>query len=118
LSIAWSDERKGSLDVFLATTGVAAAVGSESGLRIVWRAAPNPFRHWVGIEPAGGERSAAEGLTGFDVVDIQGRRVREVSASGLPLGWDGRDDRGNQVAAGTYFLRFPGGDELRVTRLR
>jgi len=117
LSLAWSDERKGILDVFVATAGASTAIGSEGGPRVVWRAAPNPFRNWVGIEPASWEGSAAGPLAGFSVVDVRGRHVREVRASGLPLGWDGRDDRGSHVAAGTYFLRFPGGPSLRVTRL-
>lgn len=118
LSLAWSDDRQGTFDVFASTIGASTAVGSEGGPRVVWRAAPNPFRDWVGIGPASNGSGTASLLAGFAVIDVRGRHVRAVRASGLPLGWDGRDDQGRQVAPGTYFLRLPGDRNLRVTRLR
>lgn len=47
----------------------------------------------------------------IDVFDVSGRRVRQLFDRRLPrgthiVGWDGRDDRSERVAAGTYFARL------------
>lgn len=50
-----------------------------------------------------------------DIVDEDGEVVRTLSTSNLPAGentmlWDGRDDAGNRVGAGTYTVRVTAND--------
>jgi hypothetical protein len=42
------------------------------------------------------------------VLDASGRIVRRLTASGGPVQWDGRDDRGTPAAAGMYWVRYDG----------
>jgi len=56
------------------------------------------------------------------VSDVTGRHVRTLLAGRLPAGshaarWDGRDDRGAEVAAGVYLVSLRRGAEVRTTRL-
>ncbi len=60
------------------------------------------------------------GLTGVKVYNLAGRVVRDLGAEELPPGtyevaWGGKDDWGNAVAAGVYFVRViaPQGAEAR-----
>jgi flagellar hook assembly protein FlgD len=62
----------------------------------------------------------------LDVFDVAGRRLRGLVAERRAAGrhdirWDGRDDRGQALGAGTYFVRLrTPADELsvRVVRVR
>jgi hypothetical protein len=62
----------------------------------------------------------------LDVIDAQGRLVRRIAAREFGAGessvsWDGRDDGGRDVAAGTYYVRLAAAGlvhRTRVTRLR
>jgi hypothetical protein len=87
---------------------------------------PNPF------SPAGdmlGSTSirlrvsehAADRMARLDVVDINGRVVRNLINRALPLGltdanWDGRDTSGDPVGAGVYYLRFETADGTHSAR--
>lgn len=56
------------------------------------------------------------------VYDIAGRRVRTLVAGTLPAGtyqreWDGRDDRGNAVARGIYFVKFQVDDQIMTQKV-
>jgi hypothetical protein len=76
--------------------------------------------------------AAAAGLGGgpgkveIGVYDVRGRLVRSIVRGLFPAGfhaatWDGRDERGLEVAAGIYFLRAQAGGEisqLKVVRVR
>jgi flagellar hook assembly protein FlgD len=84
--------------------------------------APSPFRESTQVAwslPRAGDVSLA-------VYDAGGRRVRSLEAGPHPAGahttvWDGRDDGGNAVAAGVYFvtLTTPEGREARkIARTR
>lgn len=106
------------------------AEGEDSGplTRIVFKGAyPNPvsgpstrFRFAVPV------RARAK----LEIYDLRGRRVQRILQEEIPAGehvltWDGRDDRGRQVASGQYLARLsvkgPGlNDDLtrRVTVLR
>jgi len=67
-----------------------------------------------------------EGRVRADVFDVMGRRVRSLYRGFLPAGaqalaWDGRDERGNESAAGVYFIRIHTGREekaIKVTLVR
>lgn len=79
----------------------AAAAGERLG------AFPNPFREstWVRFDsPRGGD-------VALFVYDLRGRLVRTVrtrSGEGRRVAWDGRDNAGRRVAAGTYYWRLDG----------
>lgn len=89
----------------------------------VGAATPNPTRATTGIDFT----LSAPAPRLLDVFDVAGRRVRSLQTTGeLPAGdhratWDGRDERGAPVAAGTYFLRLRAGENVstqKVTVLR
>lgn len=79
---------------------------------------PNPFNPSTTVlldVPA-----AAQALT-LTVHDLNGRLVRTLSQGRLPAGrhavsWDGRDERGAQVASGLYLLRLEAGSVLQVRK--
>ncbi len=52
------------------------------------------------------------------IYDLTGRRLRhyDLVAAGQPF-WDGRDDKGNLVHAGVYFIRASSGGRSATTRL-
>lgn len=69
--------------------------------------APNPFMERTTIR----FRTSQSGPARLGVHDVAGRRVRELVSGVLPAGgheaaWDGRDERGARVPAGTYFVRL------------
>jgi len=94
----------------------APAVGA---LRESLRVEPNPSRDSVTIRWA----AAGGGGATYRILDPRGRAVRTVSAPSPASGWawDGRDDAGRPVAAGTYFVVARRGTATqvgRITRIR
>jgi flagellar hook assembly protein FlgD len=93
---------------------------TERGVRL--RASPNPFRE----ETTLAMRLDSTARVRLTVVDVAGRRVREIDAGIRGAGehaisWDGRDERGRAVSAGPYFVRLSAGEERateRVVRIR
>jgi len=83
---------------------VAGNLGTPASRRI--EAGPNPFRGSLRITAPGNVR----------IVSADGRVIRR----GLGSMWDGRDDAGRVVPAGTYFIRgeAPGAGALRIVRIR
>jgi hypothetical protein len=68
-------------------------------------ASPNPARGSVALRF---DLPLTE-ITSVRVLDVTGRSVRNLVAArapGVEVTWDGRDDHGLRVAAGTYFLRL------------
>ena len=66
---------------------------------------PNPSGDWVSWDL----RVASAAVFHLSVVGVDGRRIRSWSSGSLPAGitrvlWDGRNDRGERVASGKYFL--------------
>jgi photosystem II stability/assembly factor-like uncharacterized protein len=91
--------------------------GGGALLRAV-TASPNPFRGAIALRL----ELARAGAVNVEVFDAQGRRVRGVasglrSAGASSLSWDGRDDTGTRVAAGTYFVRVAAETEERSVRV-
>jgi plastocyanin len=77
---------------------------------------PNPFNQTTKIEFA----VAKPGLVSLTVYDILGKKVRTIASQQLTPGhksglWDGKDERGREVASGVYFYRLRAGD-LTETR--
>jgi hypothetical protein len=83
---------------------------------------PNPFRESVRFEIA----LPAENKATLTVFDLQGRLVRRFEAVTAAAGraiftWDGRDQKGQEVASGIYFARAHSGavtGSVRVVLLR
>ena len=57
-----------------------------------------------------------------DLLDVGGRRVREIARGTMSAGphsctWDGRDERGHPLAAGTYWVRLRADGDQRTQKL-
>ena len=110
----------GNFGYHLAGTDAPILAGSAAALAL--DNLPNPFRPDTSIR-FGLPRPGAVDLV---VYDVAGRRVRTLVHEARPAGkhevvWDGRDDSGAPVGAGTYFsvLRASGERMVRrMTRLR
>jgi photosystem II stability/assembly factor-like uncharacterized protein len=79
--------------------------------------APNPFRTSTAI----GFTLARAGRVRLDVYDVAGRRVRQLVRGERPAGrhdvpWDGRDDAGRSVRAGSYRYRLELADGSSLVR--
>jgi hypothetical protein len=94
---------------------IVAVGGEEGGPGIALaRAAlaPNPFTGGTRLA----WRAARAATYAASVYDTRGRRVRSLGERAFAVGpasleWDGRDDRGQKVGAGVYFLRVDSGVE-------
>ena len=110
-----------------------ASVPSLDTPALVMAASPNPFRastqielrrtEWVEQGGDGSGSDAARGALTIEIVDVSGRTLRrlDVQTDG-PSGaaratWDGRDDSGAEVAAGTYFATASGVGSARLVRI-
>ncbi|MFQ6618119.1 MAG: FlgD immunoglobulin-like domain containing protein, partial [Fidelibacterota bacterium] len=79
---------------------------------------PNPFNPFTEIRyqlPVNSEISLV-------IYDIMGRRVKTLAAGEKNAGyywvkWDGKNDRGKNVASGLYILRMKAGDFLRTRKM-
>ena len=79
---------------------------------------PNPFNASTRIT-FGVPRAAPVELTIFN---IRGQQVRTLASGQRPAGrhvllWDGRDDRGRQVASGIYLCRLEAGRQRRSVKM-
>jgi hypothetical protein len=97
------------------TTSDAPALLPASRLGALGQAAPNPFRPATSI-PYSLARSAHVQI---DVRDVAGRLVRKLVDGAQAAGehraeWDGVDERGRRVAAGTYFYRMTVDGQARI----
>jgi YVTN family beta-propeller protein len=100
-------------------TGVetASPSSSESSFQRVF---PNPFRAETSLQFSL-EKSPSR--VQIEIVNIAGRRVRmllerELTRGSHVVGWDGKNDEGQTVAAGTYFARLSvNGREAQTKRM-
>ncbi|MFO7654335.1 MAG: S8 family serine peptidase [Candidatus Krumholzibacteriia bacterium] len=106
----------GALDVGCAVDSV-----EDDGIPTAFRVDqnfPNPFNPQTTIRFALPERSR----TTVTIYDVAGRAVRRLLAEELgaavhQVQWNGRDDRGQAVAAGVYFYRVASDEHLFVGRM-
>jgi hypothetical protein len=112
--------RSATLAVFAPATTAAGDLPSAVAFGL--RATPNPARGPATIAfdlPRGGGVDLA-------LFDLAGRRVRTLARGALPGGrrqiaWDGRDDRGREVAPGVYLCRIDAlvaSESRRIIKLR
>jgi flagellar hook assembly protein FlgD len=105
-------------DIFVHETGSVTAVPGESvaSTALSLRAQPNPARGSVELSVSGTNPYEAW----LVVYDVAGRVVRNL-AKGILLRdrvtWDGRDERGMTVKAGTYFCRCTSGDRAVTEKI-
>lgn len=118
----WSAHGRGAPEIMAETTvPVEILTSTEPTGSIVSNAlsplAPNPFAGRASFSFA----IAKPGRVDLAVFDVRGRRVRMLEDEIRPAGrytmhWDGRDDRGSELAAGVYFLRLQSGDFVASER--
>ena len=107
----WDANGRGAPELMAeATIAVDVITSVEPEPRIataLGRLAPNPFTARASFDFALG----VPGRVDLAVYDARGRRVRRLEDEMRPAGrytmhWDGRDDRGNRLANGVYFVRL------------
>lgn len=81
------------------------------------QAYPNPFNPRLQLRLEMSRSTEAEVV----VLDVAGRRVRRLHSGLLPRGetvlhWDGKDQQGQPLASGVYWLRAAAGTEVRTAR--
>lgn len=79
---------------------------------------PNPFNSSTTIAFS----LAEPGMTSLAVYNILGQRVRTLFEGELPEGsheivWDGRDDRGREIASGLYMYRIATGHDVMTRKM-
>ena len=97
------------------TVGVDVTTGVDDGIQHVYSLGqnfPNPFNPVTTVHYSLGEK----GRVSITVFDVDGRRVRvlvdaEREAGPHSLTWDGRNDAGQSLASGVYFIRYRAGAE-------
>lgn len=92
--------------------------GAVPGALTAARSYPNPFNPQTTVEYV----VPAEGPVRLAIFDARGRQVRVLAEGRLPAGthtlpWDGRDDGGQQLASGVYFLRFEVAGTAQIGKL-
>jgi hypothetical protein len=105
VEVSWSASWSGYLVPSEFASGLQIPRDPESPMRL--GSAPNPLRNDTSLS----FRLAEPGDVVVAVFDVTGRRVRvlhegEMEAGPHSLSWDGRDQKGNQVADGIYFARL------------
>jgi flagellar hook assembly protein FlgD len=93
-----------------------ATVRITAAAALLAQSSPHPFRSLTRIEYTLPETTDIE----LNVYDVRGRLVarldRGVRAAGVHIvNWDGRDNAGNRVSAGTYFYKLSAPD-VTLTR--
>jgi len=83
------------------------------------RLAPNPFSSAVRLDFL--VPSDSEAFT-LQIFDVAGRLLRSWSRGDVTVGensvtWDGRDDRGQRIRSGIYFVRYRNGDTLVTKKI-
>jgi hypothetical protein len=91
----------------ITVAGVQAAPGLFPGLD-VW---PNPFRSLTQIR-----YGTSGALPRLSVYDAAGQIVRHLPAARVAA-WDGRDERGRRLPAGTYFIEARTQSERRLAKV-
>jgi hypothetical protein len=92
--------------------------GSTPAVTLLHDARPNPFNPETSIA----FDLAASARVRLVITDVHGARVRTVLDENRPTGthtlrWNGRDDAGNAVASGIYFVRMQAGAYSSVRKL-
>jgi hypothetical protein len=96
-----------------------SGVGTEtSGESLSVRAYPNPFNPETTIE----YNLKSNALVTIQIYNVQGKKVRSLGGDHRQAGtytvkWDGRNENGNRVPSGAYFVRISAGNETLNHRI-
>jgi len=121
MDLATAGNDQGNVTLLL-NNELATAVSDQPGLRpqayTLAPNYPNPFNAATAIDYILGEPAEVR-ITVFNVI---GQRVRTlvdgVEAAGPhTVIWDGRSERGQEVSAGVYFLRFRAGMQVETMKM-
>lgn len=101
--------------------GAPSAVDEDSAVPSVTRVAgvyPNPFNPQTTVE----FELAQSSLVDLAVYDVKGKRVATLVRETYPTGrhnqvWRGKDEQGQQVASGMYFIRLKTKDTLDLHKI-
>ena len=79
---------------------------------------PNPFTHETKV----GFSLAASSWARLSIYDVAGRLVRTLDEGAFPAGerhvvWEGKNDRGERVTSGVYFLRLDTNGVQRISKI-
>ena len=118
--VASNDPLTPDKTVSLSGNGVAPVAVSSGGVTGFALAPPTPNPSAAGTELTFSLPAAA--ATTLDVFDAAGHRVRSLMRAVQPAGrqsvrWDGRDDRGDAVHGGLYFVRLVAAGRTATARL-
>jgi hypothetical protein len=95
--VVWQDARHGATEMYY--RGTAVITGLTGAPRPGgFHAFPNPFRNVVRVVTGGDPAGTAW------VMDVTGRRVRDLAPLGNAMEWDGRNAVGAPVPAGVYWV--------------
>jgi hypothetical protein len=111
----------GDIDVATPVSGggiVTAAAPIDEECVAIESTTPNPFAEMISLS----YRLPREAGVLITIHDAAGRRVRTIAESRQPAGawtavWDGRDDRGRALSAGSYFYRLSANEDAVTGRL-
>jgi hypothetical protein len=82
---------------------------------------PNPFNPETRLVYGVPDGTPSETRVALEIYNLRGHRVRTFEIEALPGWheevWDGRDDRGQIQATGTYIMRYICGDRVEVGKL-
>jgi hypothetical protein len=121
LSCLWTEGESAPYDIafyFEETTGVSGDETACDRLLLLERNHPNPFSSTTTIRY---EIPEAGSVT-VKVYDVCGRWVRTIVSGRRPAGthetiWDGKNDSGEELAAGVYFCTASCGGRTATTRM-
>lgn len=117
-TLRWFSDTTGDLMARLmidGRTGIAEAHTPDALCPTLY-AAPNPFRTRTAISL----QLTADSPAGVTIFDCSGRPVRSFSSLLSPhssLAWDGKDDCGRALPAGTYFIEARTANDRRIARV-
>ncbi|MEO0225632.1 MAG: FG-GAP-like repeat-containing protein [candidate division WOR-3 bacterium] len=93
--------------LFSNTTGIEEVAGvRRAGLKL--EIIPNPFSRRTQIKF---DASGTESEFSLKIYDISGRVVKDFNNRQSGIIWDGADDRGRKLPAGTYFIEINTGEK-------
>jgi hypothetical protein len=107
------------VDYFMIETGVEEGLDPEIAGFALGQNVPNPFNPMTTVRfsvPSGTERVR------LAVHSVDGRLVRTLVDGGVGPGvhfrvWDGKNDRGDAVASGIYFMRLEADDQVETRKM-
>jgi len=99
-------------------TDITATPGLPTAFTLAQNS-PNPFNPMTEISFAVPQNG---GQVSLEIFDVRGQKVRTLVQSHLEAGnhtrtWNGRDDRGGQVASGVYFYRLAGDGFVQTRKM-